>query len=408
MKTIPAILPALLLLFPAAAFAIVIRHDRDDAAYRCTAADYPMVCRVGAGLGTLIDPSWVLTAAHVADALTGEPRVVRFGDRSVPVAGVYLHPEYGRPDVHMDLALIALAEAVTDIPHAGLQTGGDEAGRSAILVGDGDTGTGLTGPVTGERLLRAARNVVTQTREGWITFTFDRPPEGEEHEGISGPGDSGGPAFLERGDSLFVAGVSSHNEGAVLCTYGTTEHYARVRDARAWMEAVFAGKAPDPWGFCAVRYEEQDGQLTLVREDPERVAMTAADGARVWAAVRRLLAAWDSGSREDYLALFTERLADLMGRANLADMYDFMAAARARRGAPAAFHPLRAEGIRVKDSAFPVWPVVFHFPDGMPGYFAVALDDTGRIDHFSLFITEGACPGGMTCTSGMPLDEAAR
>ena len=47
--------------------AIVIRHDREEARYRELAQDTPAVVRFAAsGMGTLVAPQWILTAAHVA------------------------------------------------------------------------------------------------------------------------------------------------------------------------------------------------------------------------------------------------------------------------------------------------------------------------------------------------------
>ncbi|MCK5573751.1 MAG: trypsin-like serine protease [Bacteroidetes bacterium] len=51
-----------------------------------------MVCSVGGGVGTLIDPRWVLTAAHVAESLPGNAAKVRFGSKVIVVSKVYIHP----------------------------------------------------------------------------------------------------------------------------------------------------------------------------------------------------------------------------------------------------------------------------------------------------------------------------
>ena len=54
--------------------------------------------------------------------------------------------------------------------------------------------------------------------------------------------------------------------------------------------------------------------------------------------------------------------------------------------------------MNIPDSKYPMRPVVFHFEDGMPGYFGIALDDSGKIDHLSVFVQDGICPEGKACT----------
>ncbi|HKS54351.1 MAG TPA: trypsin-like serine protease, partial [Steroidobacteraceae bacterium] len=70
-------LAAIALLIPLTSHAIVIRHDRDDAAfldladkYRCTVSFKDADPAGLSGMGTLIASQWVLTAAHVAAGLT--------------------------------------------------------------------------------------------------------------------------------------------------------------------------------------------------------------------------------------------------------------------------------------------------------------------------------------------------
>jgi secreted trypsin-like serine protease len=51
-------------------------------------------------------------------------------------------------------------------------------------------------------------------------------------EGVGGPGDSGGPAYIKTDEGLFVAGVSSYGEWL----YGDFDHYARVSTHADWIE----------------------------------------------------------------------------------------------------------------------------------------------------------------------------
>ena len=104
----------LILILVVPAEAIVIRHDRPDSVHRELARDYPMVCRVGNGNGTLIAPSWVMTAAHVADALSRKGATVQFGNQIVAIAQIAIHPNYAVAGEHRDI-LSAAVERDTEL-----------------------------------------------------------------------------------------------------------------------------------------------------------------------------------------------------------------------------------------------------------------------------------------------------
>src|SRR4051812_42574544 len=74
------------LISPTTVSAIIMRHDVSEARYRDLGERFrPLVVQMGItretggapilwnGMGTLIDPRWVLTAAHVANYIPGAP-----------------------------------------------------------------------------------------------------------------------------------------------------------------------------------------------------------------------------------------------------------------------------------------------------------------------------------------------
>lgn len=242
---------------------IVIRHDRADEEYRALGARYADVhveIRVprrdgtqgptGNGLGTLINPAWVLTASHVAADLPASLRDangaaihrVAINGRDYRVHRVFVHPEYLRePSSEHDIALVQLAERVENARYAHLYRNEDETGHEVIFVGTGVTGTGRNGATTTDRVLRGATNRVDRTDEHRLYFTFDAPGSAAAThlEGISGPGDSGNGALIHRNDSIFVVGVGccqrhSGTEGV----YGVTEIYPRVARHAVWIDQV--------------------------------------------------------------------------------------------------------------------------------------------------------------------------
>ena len=238
-------LVAVAALLPQRAASIVVRHDKSLALARELAADYPSAVSVlPDGAGVLVAPKWVLTAAHVADQGSGTPLSVLLGTEAYRVIGTHVHPDWRGEGTH-DIALLELAEPVRGVAPAELYRGRDEVGLDVIFVGPGDVGLGSTGPVGSAENLHAATNSVDAATEEWLIFSFTEPPGGTEFEGVSGPGDSGGPALATVEGKLFVVGISVGADGEV-GRYGVTEIYSRVSTYADWIDSLVSpgGGAP--------------------------------------------------------------------------------------------------------------------------------------------------------------------
>lgn len=261
---------------------MIIRHDIDPNLYLIDPAQFPAVVAVDSfqeevqiaydqidellkpsltpliqtpeyrtrydGMGMLIRPDWVLSAAHVATELA-VGKGIEFGSSIHSIKQIVLHPQFEnfgleKDFAEHDIALLQLDKAVEGVSPLPLYRKTDELEKIVTFVGRGDFGTGLIGPDAVDGKMRMATNQVEQVDEQWLVFKFDGPPECTELEGISGPGDSGGPALLMTDEGWAIAGISSGNVSNLpsgnlgLCRYGTMEYYARVSGYLDWIESV--------------------------------------------------------------------------------------------------------------------------------------------------------------------------
>lgn len=287
---------SILLLSTLQAHAIVIRHDVDAAHYITPSEHYPEVVSFlepeahwgtsgAASLsGTFLSPHWVLTAAHGGDIFEGSHVRIQTGGaiyEDVPFERWFPHPCFDEKESPMDLGLVYFPSP----PWPGLErypslfTGDDELGKVILFVGQGAMGDGRLGDDddASDGTMRHATNTVDHLEESLVGFTFNAPEdEGVTIlEGISGDGDSGGPAFICEELTVDPAGrvgcegqrrlvgVSSHqllsSESTKQGTYGVQERYVRVSAHRDWIEHAMATQSA---GSC----EDFDPEATLATE----------------------------------------------------------------------------------------------------------------------------------------------
>lgn len=224
--------------------AVVIRHDKNDADALRLGERFDAVGRVLPDGGcTLIAPTWVVTAAHVAASIPRDGQV-QFGDSTYGVKRTILHPRgVGRKGIppEVDLALVELSRPVEQIRPVELYRGQSELDRTVFIVGYGDYGNPRSGMNRTDGRRRAVTNIVDDAGPYRIFMTFDEPPNGSSHEGVGAAGDSGGPALLEQDGTLFLAGVSSASDGKP-GQYGVRDIYTRVGSYIDWIEMTMKSK----------------------------------------------------------------------------------------------------------------------------------------------------------------------
>lgn len=242
-----ALLLAVCLSYANNAHSIVVRHDVAESNYRASQTDFPPLAtlyKVGAH-GTLIAPEWVVTAAHTVFCVK-PGSAIRIGEQVIEVKARYSHPDYERGGDN-DIALIELADPVTGVLPARLYEASNENGKDVWFIGSGGTGNGIEGQTVSYKqnagVLRKAQNRVEKASGNEISFIFDKGESALPLEGVSGNGDSGGPAYIKQDSHFWLVGISSRADSwfKEMGEYGVDEVYTRVSHHLPWLKAMIGG-----------------------------------------------------------------------------------------------------------------------------------------------------------------------
>jgi secreted trypsin-like serine protease len=221
-----------------AAVGALVRVDAHSSRFVCT--------------GTAVGPRLVLTAAHCVSNSMGlvfvhgtdplAPEAERFR-----VAAVRAHPGFAisGEEVEHDIAVVTLAEDVTNVEPVSRAKVAPLAGHPVTLVGYGATSVEDSRRLDGVRLKNAAESSVDEVSDLRLVIGGADAPE-------NCTGDSGGPALAEDANGVLqlIGVVSSARHAATPCEGGSV--HMRVDAYAAFIEESEGGASTGEPGSCAL------------------------------------------------------------------------------------------------------------------------------------------------------------
>ena len=181
----------------------------------------------------VIDPHWIVTAAHVVKDTSDV--VIKVKDKEYKISKLIVHEDFEEGQVgYHDIALGYSEEDFGLSFYPALYDKKDEVSKVVSLCGYGMTGNFSTGAVKSDGAKRAGSNIVERTERSVLVCSIDGGKK-TSLEFMIGSGDSGGGLFLDGK----LAGINSFvmaADGKTNSDYGDECAHTRISTYKKWIE----------------------------------------------------------------------------------------------------------------------------------------------------------------------------
>ena len=192
------------------------------------------------GSAVIIDPHWIITAAHVVENCHSWS--VTVGEEQYKIDKMIMHEAY-KTDIfgYNDIALGYLEKEIKLEHYPDLYKDSDEVGKVCSMAGWGFTGTFNTGIEKADGKRRAGSNFIDRTeRKILVCSPSKRNGKTTELEYLIGSGDSGGGLFINNK----LAGIHSSvigYDGKPNSTYTDESCHTRISLYSDWVDLTIKG-----------------------------------------------------------------------------------------------------------------------------------------------------------------------
>lgn len=242
--------------------------------------------------GSLIDPGWIVTAAHCVAGFTGSQVAAHLGITSlaerassnrIEISEIIVHPSWEPTNFRNDIALLRLAAPVTSSPRAApisLPVGLDGASWPAEGTPAGISGWGAVefGGQPSTQLRQAQVQVLADPADaecGRYGGNFDASVEicaGASGGGVdSCQGDSGSPLVVDVAGTRMLAGLTSVGFECARADYPGI--YTRVTTFITWLQQYLPASASSPSMPQNVTVQALAGERLQVEWQPPTVGL---------------------------------------------------------------------------------------------------------------------------------------